>query len=116
MEFAPRQRGNSDLWFEMVKFLQIKYSAEQRISVEWVVSGKGIANIYQFLAWKYPERINRSVHKRFLGKFHGDVLRGKIDPSVVAIAASTGECSLCVQALEIFAEAYGSQAGVLSLM
>eukprot|EP00933_Yihiella_yeosuensis_P034265 TRINITY_DN27775_c0_g1_i1.p1 TRINITY_DN27775_c0_g1~~TRINITY_DN27775_c0_g1_i1.p1 ORF type:complete len:426 (+),score=94.87 TRINITY_DN27775_c0_g1_i1:156-1433(+) len=115
-EFAPRQRGNSDLWYEMIKFLQIKYSAEQRISVEWVVSGRGIANIYQFLAWKFPDKINRKVHNDFLGKFHGCLERGANDPSVVAMAANSGECSLCKQAMDIFVEAYGSQCGLLSLL
>mmetsp|Transcript_26564 Transcript_26564/g.60498 ORF Transcript_26564/g.60498 Transcript_26564/m.60498 type:complete len:422 (-) Transcript_26564:109-1374(-) len=111
-EFAPRQDGSSMLQFEMLQYLQIKYSARARISTERVVSGKGIANIYEFLAWKFPEQKNIDVHHRFLG---GAEQVNKHDPAVVVQAAYSGECSLCQKAIDMFVGAYGAEAGVLAL-
>jgi len=105
-EFAPRQDGSSNLQFEMLQYLQIKYSARSRVSIERVVSGKGIANIYEFLAWRFPEKKNPMVHKRFLDKF---------DPAVVVEAAISNDCKLSLEAIEIFVAAYGSESGVVAL-
>jgi len=111
-EFAPRQDGSSNLQFEMLQFLQIKYSAKARISTERIISGKGIANIYEFLAWKFPERKNNAVHRRFLG---GIGATTTFDPAVVVQAAAAGECDLCQQAMDMFIGAYGAEAGVVAL-
>lgn len=112
-EFAPRQDGSSNLQFEMLQYLQIKYSARSRVSIERIVSGKGIANIYEFLTWRFPERKNAEVHNRFLGG--PERASGKFDPAVVVEAAISGECELCVQAIEMFTGAYGAEAGVVAL-
>ena len=47
-EFAPR----NDLEIELLKFLSLKFESHHRISVERIVSGPGIANVYEFLAFK----------------------------------------------------------------
>jgi len=111
-EFAPRQLGSSRKQFDLLKYLQIKFSAKARISVERVVSGKGISNIYEFLAWKDPKKINRAVFDRWRGlpdaKIH-------MNPAIVAEAANSGECELCTEAVELFVSAYGAEAGVLAL-
>eukprot|EP00747_Dinoflagellata_sp_TGD_P025252 gnl/TRDRNA2_/TRDRNA2_131124_c1_seq2.p1 gnl/TRDRNA2_/TRDRNA2_131124_c1~~gnl/TRDRNA2_/TRDRNA2_131124_c1_seq2.p1 ORF type:complete len:426 (-),score=92.19 gnl/TRDRNA2_/TRDRNA2_131124_c1_seq2:86-1363(-) len=111
-EFAPRQDGASRLQFEMIQYLKIKYSAKCRISCERVISGKGIANIYSFLSWKFPEKINKDVNRRFLGPIEGPM---KNDPAVVVQAAMDNECELCSQAIDIFVSAYGAEAGVMAL-
>lgn len=111
-EFAPRQDGVSKLQFELCQYLLIKFSGNSRISVERIVSGRGIANIYQFLAWKFPEKINKTVHRRFLGTLDGLV---EEDPAVIVEAARGQQCELCDSALEIFFSAYGSEAGVLAM-
>lgn len=110
-EFAPRQDGVSKLQFEMVQYLLIKFSAKSRISVERIVSGRGIANIYQFMAWRFPEKVNKKVHERFLNIEGGH----QDDPAVIVEAARSGECVLSEQTLDIFCSAYGSEAGVLAL-
>eukprot|EP00413_Alexandrium_margalefii_P042628 CAMPEP_0204605086 /NCGR_PEP_ID=MMETSP0661-20131031/58277_1 /ASSEMBLY_ACC=CAM_ASM_000606 /TAXON_ID=109239 /ORGANISM="Alexandrium margalefi, Strain AMGDE01CS-322" /LENGTH=422 /DNA_ID=CAMNT_0051616303 /DNA_START=50 /DNA_END=1318 /DNA_ORIENTATION=- len=106
-EFAPRQDGINNLQFEMLQYLQIKFSARSRVSVERVVSGKGISNIYEFLAYRFPEKKNAVVHKRFLA--------AKFDPAIVVEAATSGECELCEQAIDFFVGAYGSESGVVAL-
>jgi len=105
-EFAPRQDGSSKLQFEMCQYLLIKYSAKHRLSVERIVSGKGITNIYQFLAWKFPEKVCKDVHRRFCDGF---------DPAVIVESARMGTCELSDLTMEIFFSAYGSEAGCLAL-
>eukprot|EP00931_Biecheleriopsis_adriatica_P102372 TRINITY_DN77351_c0_g1_i1.p1 TRINITY_DN77351_c0_g1~~TRINITY_DN77351_c0_g1_i1.p1 ORF type:complete len:425 (+),score=82.73 TRINITY_DN77351_c0_g1_i1:31-1305(+) len=114
-EFAPRQEGSSHLQNEMIKYLQIKFSAKSRISVERIVSGRGIANIYQFLAWKFPEQINKEVHNEFLGPMEGTHQKMPNDPAVIVEAARSGTCQLSLQALNLFVGAYGAEAGVMAL-
>mmetsp|Transcript_16665 Transcript_16665/g.43029 ORF Transcript_16665/g.43029 Transcript_16665/m.43029 type:complete len:433 (+) Transcript_16665:82-1380(+) len=111
-EFAPRQDGSSKLQFEMCQYLQIKYSAKSRISVERIVSGRGIANIYQFLAHKFPEKVNKAVHRKFLGDIQASA---KNDPAAIVEAARKGECEISKQALDVFVDCYGSEAGVVAL-
>lgn len=98
VEFAPR----NDLEVSMYKFLSGKFSSHNRISVERVVSGKGLANVYEFLAAEYPTRIIQTVHSEFLCAADE---QGK----VVSKNATSG--SLCHQAIEIMMSAYGCEAG-----
>lgn len=100
VEYAPR----NDLEVSMFKFLSGKFNSKHRISVERIVSGKGLANVYEFLAAEYPTRINRSVHEEFL---QATDEQGKI----VAENAYRQEGSLCHQALTIMMSAYGCEAG-----
>lgn len=53
-EFSPRDEIGRDL----LDFLKRKYAATHRVSVERVVSGPGISNVYEFLRqhWAYTER------------------------------------------------------------
>lgn len=111
-EFAPRQDGSSAIQFEMLQYLQIKYSAKARISVERVVSGTGISNTYEFLAWRHPEKVNDEVHHRWIGPPDE---RRRFDAAVVAQAAASGECELCRRAMEIFVGAFGAEVGVVAL-
>lgn len=111
-EFAPRQDGSSKLEFELIQYLQIKYSAKARVSVERVVAGHGISNIYEFLAWKYPEKVKKKIHREFIGPVDGPRI---FDPAVITRAANSGECELCVQAVNMWCSAYGSEAGVAGL-
>jgi len=106
-EFAPRQEGSTNLQTEMMQYLQIRFSAKSRISVERIVSGRGIANIYQFMAWKFPDKLKKEVHSRF-------VKNGQ-DPAVIVEAARSGESELSLKTMDLFVGAYGSEAGVMAL-
>lgn len=98
VEYAPR----NDLEVRLFSYLSDKFSSKHRISVERVVSGKGLANVYEFLANEYPERIIQSVHEKILHA--GDEQGG-----MIALNATEG--SLCQQAMSIMMSAYGCEAG-----
>lgn len=104
VDFVPRD----DLQVELLKYLKGKFGgdATSRISVERVVSGKGLANVYEFLAQKFPERVRKEIHDNFLKA-------GAMQGAVVGISANDEKdpCGLCVQAMEIMMSAYGAEVG-----
>ena len=101
-EFPPKD----DLEVELLQYLKSKFAQKKRVSVERVVSGKGLANIYEFLAQKYPDQVDEIVHAEFLAA--GD-LQGKI----VGVNAKNG--NLCDQAIKVLASAYGCEVGSAAL-
>lgn len=111
-DFAPR----SELDFQLLKYLLDKHDI-QRVSVERVVSGLGIASIYQFLrdqkiAHESPEvaQVIRTWEQE-AGKSEKSV-----DPGAkIATAALAGTDRLCEQTMQMFVEAYGAEAGNLAL-
>eukprot|EP00930_Biecheleria_cincta_P021275 TRINITY_DN15807_c0_g1_i1.p1 TRINITY_DN15807_c0_g1~~TRINITY_DN15807_c0_g1_i1.p1 ORF type:complete len:416 (-),score=70.44 TRINITY_DN15807_c0_g1_i1:76-1323(-) len=109
VDFAPRQEGSNSLEMELMQFLQIKFSAKARVSVERVAAGRGIANIYEFMAWKFPDKVNREVHKEFIGPGR------TFDPAVITKAASKGICELSKKTVELWCGAYGAEAGCVAL-
>ena len=98
VEYAPR----NDLEVRMFQYLSDKFSSKHRISVERVVSGKGLANVYEFLAQEYPTRIVPSVHTEFL---LAQDEQGRV------VATNATENSLCQEAMSIMMSAYGCEAG-----
>jgi glucokinase len=98
-DFAPRNHLEMDLLDYLLK-------RHSRVSVERVVSGQGLLNIYQFLK----------------DKGHGeepawlvDQMRQKDPPVVITENALQGKSSLCTQALDLFISLYGAEAGNLAL-
>jgi glucokinase len=71
VEYAPRTELDAKMW----NYLKDKFCYKNRVSVERVVSGRGLANVYEFLAKEFPERVRKDVHEAFLSA--GD-LQGKI--------------------------------------
>ena len=59
-EFAPR----TALEFEMLEYLIVKFSERHRVSVERVVSGRGLANIFEFLCQHKDFKVGK---RRMLG-------------------------------------------------
>lgn len=99
-DFAPRH----DLEIELLKYLLDKFG---RVSVERVVSGQGLGNIYEFLrdtrraeepAWLSAEIIEK-----------GDLA------AVISKNGIDGKSEICELALNIFVSAYGAAAGNLAL-
>ena len=72
--------------------------------MERIVSGPGICNIYEFLAYRYPEKLDKDVHRSFLA-------RTREDASLV----TTQSTELTKQAVDIFLSSYGAEAGVTAL-
>ena len=100
VEFAPK----TDLEFDLLKYMQRKL--KKRVSIERVLCGPGLVNIYTFLKDlgyndEPPElKSEIAVHDA---------------AAVIARTGMTGEYEICVKALDMFASLLGSQAGDLVL-
>ena len=112
-ECYPSEGGHADfvprgpLEVELLDYLKGKFSSQHRISVERVVSGRGLANVYEFLAQKFPERVQTNVHEEFLNA-------GDQQGRVIGVNSST-EGSLAQQAVQIMFAAYGAEVGNAAL-
>jgi len=105
-EFGPRGAGSDELQLDMIKYLKIKFAgAGNRISVERVVSGTGINNIYEFLAYKFHDEVDDEVHSQHI--------ESPKDAGVIARNAKEG--TLCEKALKLFASSYGAQCATFAL-
>jgi len=84
----------------------------RRVSVERVVSGPGIANIYSFLRthWAFSRETDKMYDAMFL-----EAPMDKRGGIVAKCAADLGEKSVCGKAVEIFSSCYGSEVGVAAL-
>lgn len=102
-DFAPRNAPE----FALADFLKAQKGIN-RVSVERVVSGQGIADIYRFLRSQTPEAESATIQAQ-LAAPDADFA------AVVAQAALAQSDALCIQALEMFISAYGSEAGNLAL-
>jgi len=100
-EFAPR----SELEFELLTYLKQKFDQKHRVSVERVVSGIGLANVFEFFCATMPDKVNPEVKKAV--DTAGD-MKG-------AIIAQHKEDELCVKTMEVFMSSYGSETGVVAL-
>lgn len=98
-DFAP----GSDEQRELLAFLARK---QLRVSVEDVLSGRGLINIYDYLAHKYPKNICTALNQKMQ---NGDAA------AAVSEAAASDASSLAGQALDLFVEVYGGQAGNFAL-
>jgi len=100
-DFAPRNEDEIDL----LRFLKQKYDG--RISVERVVSGMGLTNIYEFL---------REVRGMDEPAWLAEQLAAAHDPnSVITENALAAKSEICEKALDMFVSAYGAEAGNLAL-
>jgi glucokinase len=106
-DFAPR----SPLEFELCQFI-LQREQISRVSVERVVSGQGIVSIYQFLRDRglYPESeaIGSEIRAWEAGQ------RPDLQPAGL-IAASTDFDRLCRETLQLFMDAYATEAGNVAL-
>lgn len=104
MDFAPRTEEEIGL----LRYLRERYG---RVSVERIVSGPGLFNIYNYLrdARQMPE--NPLVR---------EALAQGTDPARVigeaAVAGPGAGCELCSRAMDLFVAAYGAVAGNLALV
>jgi glucokinase len=102
-DFAPRTEDEVGL----MRHLRERFG---RVSVERVVSGPGLFNVYNYL--KDALRLPESPQVR-------EALARGDDPSRVisesALALPEDRCDLCSRALDLFVAAYGAVAGNLAL-
>ncbi|MDX1977413.1 MAG: glucokinase [Pseudanabaenaceae cyanobacterium bins.68] len=102
-DFAPR----TALEIELLQYLQRKLQG--RVSVERVVSGRGITNIYEFLCDRSPQSAATLLTQAIAQQ---DPTSG--DPAAL-IAAARGYDPLAAQTMTMFMENYGAEAGNLAL-
>lgn len=103
-DYPPRTEDEIDL----LRYLREHFG---RVSVERVLSGPGLFNLYKFLreVRKLPE--SPAVRRAFMdGQDPAQVI------GEAAVAAGAERCDLCARALEMFVEAYGAMAGNLALL
>ena len=88
VEYSPR----TALDIKMLEYMKEKFASKTRISVERVVSGIGLANVYEFLTKEFPDRVDPQVQQEFDAA-------GDDKGRVVAVNAKKG--TLALQALEM---------------
>jgi len=97
VEFAPKD----ELEFDLLKYL--KGTLKTRVSIERVLSGPGLVNIYSFLRDSYgcvePESLREELA---LARHPAAVITGH---------GMEGRFPICVRTLDIFARLLGSRAG-----
>lgn len=99
VDFAPRNKREARL----LAFLNTKY---KRVSYERVLSGPGLHNIYRFL--RDGEGLEEPA---WLAKR----IQGTDSSAVISEAGLARRSKLCMDALELFVEIYGAQAGNVAL-
>jgi glucokinase len=100
-DFAPLNR----LQFALYEYLLDHYD---HVSYERIVSGPGLVNIYRFLRDRGPDR-PPVWRPDDLGE------DGEPHPAAITRAATDGGSALCLQALDMFLELYGTEAGNMAL-
>lgn len=97
--FAP---GDA-LQVALLQYLQPQFT---HVSWERVLSGPGLLNVYRFL---------RDTQRGSEPAWLAEEMRQGDPTAAVSCAGLAGTCELCVQALELFVELYGAEAGNLAL-
>jgi glucokinase len=98
-DFAPAD----DLEFALLSHLKMRFG---RVSWERVVSGMGIANLYEFLLTRHggePAWLRKAINE------------GGDTAAAVAQAAADERCPLCVETMRLFLRLYGREAGNMAL-
>lgn len=116
VDFSPR----SELEFQLLRYLR-EAMGLTHVSVERVVSGQGIAWIYEFLRIREPDLESPAMAAVFATwkREIGDPRTGREEKTVdlaaeVSRSAIAGD-PLCEQAMKLFLDAYGAEAGNLAL-
>ena len=96
--WAPRTEED----VELHAFLRKKFVHKHRVSEERVISGPGLASIYEWLALKFPEKIDPKVNALFEAA-------GSLKGGVVGKHSNTD--FICGKAAEIMFSAFASECG-----
>lgn len=83
-----------------------RFYDNHRVSVERIVSGKGIANVYSFFRNQYPGLVDKLVD---------DKIMAATDQRGGIIAMNYSKDTLCKWTMEVVWATYGSEAGAVAL-
>ena len=89
-----------------------------RVSVEHVLSGPGLVNVYQFTHQAFGTGPLLTAHSIAPARLCGAV--GTVEdvadlPARITAAAAERRCPACVEAMDMFVAAYGAEAGNIAL-
>ena len=101
-EFAPR----NELEVELLTFLKEATGSHTRVSIERIVSGVGLYNMYQFMRARFPAELDTALDGEI--EASGD-MKGAV------IATAKGKNKLCERVMDVFTTAYGSECGTAAL-
>lgn len=101
VELAPR---DEEQW-RLKQFLAARLGG--RVSVERVVSGTGLRNLYDFLLAEGLQPAPRVVER---------LTRGEDAGGVIGEHGLAGDCEVCVRVLDLFASCFGAVAGDVALL
>ena len=110
-DFAARTPRELDLVRELTRIFG-------RVDVEHVVSGPGLVNIYQFTHGCFGTGPTTTPHSIPPAGLCGAIASHPRDselPRLIYEAALKQRCPFCVEALDLFLSAYGSETGNLAL-
>ena len=110
-DFAPRTPREIDMMRELLRIFP-------RVSVEHILSGPGLVNVYQFTHDAFGSgtlSTPASVTPARLCAAVGDVHDATELPKRISKAALEKTCERCVEALDIFVSVYGAEAGNIAL-
>ncbi len=110
-DFAARTPRELDLVRDLTRVFG-------RVDVEHVVSGPGLVNIYQFTHDAFGDGPTTTPHSIAPARLCGPLGTNRHDadlPAKIYQCAREGRCPECVDALEMFLSAYGSETGNLAL-
>jgi glucokinase len=99
-DFAPR----NELEIELLQYLLTKF---ERVSLERVVSGLGLQNIYNFL-----RDTKRAEEPTWLAE---EIKGSNHIGAVISQNGLEGKSAICEQTLDIFVSLYGAEAGNMAL-
>jgi glucokinase len=102
---VPSEGGHADFAARTdreIALLRALRDVYGRVDVERILCGPGLVNIYRFT---HPGERCDSVRDAAPGD----------EPAAISQAALSGECARCVDTLDLFVSAYGSEAGNLAM-
>jgi glucokinase len=105
----PAEAGHADFApYDETSLELVRHLRRENLfaSVEHVLSGPGLLNIYNFLRTRGELRETPEI---------GEKIRTGDSAAVITQAALAGKCKLCARTLDIFVSAYGAEAGNLAL-
>ena len=110
-DFAARTPRDIDMLRELTRIFG-------RVSVEHILSGPGLVNVYQFTHQSFgagPTLTPNSIAPARLCAAVGAVSDPSELPARITRAAMERMCDRCVEALDIFVSVYGAEAGNIAL-
>ncbi|KNC78642.1 glucokinase [Sphaeroforma arctica JP610] len=105
-EFAPRTEQE----VELLQFLKSKYNEDFRVSVERIVSLKGLVNVYEFLTRHAKRHATPEVRKLVGRDQHVNIAKRS-----ESIMSQVDTDSVSNTALDILVSTYGAEAGCAAL-